>query len=131
MAQSVSRQLWKPVNTGENEAQPEETEFDLELLDEEQLAAFTLARCLNEARRHDPRTDQQIARAVGASKGYMSKWLNSVGAEQLDRFARYCQQTGHIGPIQKVVYDLGFDLTKRRKRPRRPPLQAPRRKHND
>lgn len=117
MTASLDPKWRKPLITGENQAQQEETSFDLECLDQRQLAAFDLSRCLNEAMRHDPRTDQQIAKAIGASKGYMSKWLTSVGAEQLGRLARFCLTTGHVGPVQKLAYELGFDL--KPKRPRR------------
>lgn len=120
MGASLSSKWRKPVDTGANPAQPEETEFDLEQLDQRQIEAFDLSRCLTEAMRHDPRTDQKIAKAIGVSKGYMSKWLNSVGAEQLGRFARFCLTTGHVGPIQKLADELGFELRpKRQRRPRR------------
>lgn len=118
MGHSLTAKWRKPVDTGANSTQPEETDFDLEQLDLRQLEAFDLNRCLTEAVRHDPRTDQQIAKAIGTSKGYMSKWLGSVGAEQLGRFAKFCITTGHVGPIQKVAHELGFEL--KPLRPRRP-----------
>ncbi|WAC75332.1 hypothetical protein OU995_11800 [Roseateles sp. SL47] len=110
MSRSFEPKPMKPANTGQNDPQPVETEFNLELLDLRQLEAFDLARCMTEAVRHDPRTDQQIAKAIGASKGYMSKWIGSVGAEQLGRFVRFCRTTGHVAPIQKIAHELGFEL---------------------
>lgn len=110
---SFERRQWKPGNTGQNDPTTEPA-FSMELLDEKQLAAFDIARCMDEALRHDPRTAQQIGKVIGTSKGYMSKWLNSVGAEQLGRFAKFCQATGHIAPVQKIVHDLGFEIRPRR-----------------
>jgi len=126
MGESLNPKWRKPLDTRVDSAQPAQTSFDMETLDARQIEAFDLTRCMTEAVRHDPRTDQQIAKAIGASKGYMSKWLGSVGAEQLGRFARFCEETGHIGPLQKVVYDLGFELKPKRSRRRaaRRPVNA-------
>lgn len=118
MGVSLSSKWRKPGDTGPNPTQPAEAEFDLEQLDQRQLEAFDLTRCITEAMRHDPRTDHGIAKAIGVSKGYMSKWISSVGAEQLGRFARFCLTTGHVGPIQKLADELGFEL-----KPKRQPRQ--------
>ena len=117
MSRSLEPPKRQPVNTSGNQERFDAHGFDLELLTPAQLAAYSHTKALGEAIRHDPRTDQQIARHAGISKGHMSKLRSGLWEEQANRLHALLVEVGHVGPLQKLAHDMGFDL--KRRRPRR------------
>lgn len=118
MSRSLEPPKRQPVNTSGNQERFDAHGFDLELLTPVQLDAYSHTKALGEAIRHDPRTDQQIARHARISKGHLSKLRSGLWEEQAKRMQALLVEVGHIGPAQKLLYDLGFDV--KRRKPRKP-----------
>jgi hypothetical protein len=56
------------------------------------------------------KTDEDIAKAIHVSKGYMSKLLRSLWVSQLKRFLRFMRETHCISPLQVLAYEMGCEL---------------------
>lgn len=104
----------KPPDTSGNQQRFDTDGFDLELLSPAQLQAYSHSKALGEAIRHDPRTDQQIARMARISKGHLSKLRSGLWEEQANRLHALLVEVGHVGPLQKLAHDMGFELKRRK-----------------
>jgi hypothetical protein len=116
MGKSLEPDRWKASDTTGNHRGISFTEFDLQLLTPAQLEAYSHTKAFNEAIRHDPRTDQQIAKHAKVSKGHLSKLRSGLWEEQAKRLESILFEVGHIGPAQKLLHDLGFTVTRRKRK---------------
>ncbi len=117
MSRSLEPPKRQPVDISGNQQGIDADGFDLALLSPTQLQAYSHTKALGEAIRHDPRTDQQIARHARISKGHLSKLRSGLWEEQANRMHALLVEVGHVGPAQKLLYDLGFEV--RRRKPRK------------
>ena len=107
---------WKPSDSTGNHPSTAADGFDLELLTPSQLEAFSHSKAFTEALRHDPRTDVEIAKHAKVSKGHLCKLRTGLWEEQAARLKSILFEVGHAGPVQKLVFDLGFELKRRKPR---------------
>ncbi len=115
MAKSIEPEYRRPPDTTGNQRGIHVYEFDLQLLTASQLENYSHTKAFNEAIRHDPRTDQQIAKHARVSKGHLSKLRSGLWEEQAKRLESILFEVGHIGPAQKLLHDLGFEVKRRKK----------------
>lgn len=119
MVTSLSLDQWKPADTaGNHRASQRDFGGVVEVPEPHRIAVELLARvsfsgCLHECMRHDGRTDDEIGRAIHISKGYMSKFLRSVGETWAKRLVRFMRETNCIAPLQKMADDMGCDVVLR------------------
>lgn len=114
MRESIEPPKRQHVSTSGNQQGIDADGFDLALLSPTQLQAYSHSKALGEAIRHDPRTDQQIARHARISKGHLSKLRSGLWEQQANRLHALLVEVGHVGPAQKLLYDLGFELKRRK-----------------
>lgn len=112
---SVEAPQWKPADTGGNRVVSQRdfggvAVVELRLIEPHIVSRGTFTGMLNECLRLDGRDDQEIARAVSISKGYLSKLLRSVWWAQVRRFIRFMRETRCVAPLQWIADDLGFEL---------------------
>jgi hypothetical protein len=114
-AVSLEPKLWKPADTGGNGVVTQRdfggvAPVALHVLDAALIARCTFSGSLAECLRHDGREDQEVARAIHVSKGYLSKLLRSVWAAQVTRLIRFMRETRCAAPLQKIADEMGFEL---------------------
>lgn len=112
---SLEPKLWKPADTEGNRVVTQRdfggvAPVALHTLDASLIARCTFTGALTECLRHDGRDDQEIARAIHISKGYLSKLLRSVWAAQITRLTRFMRETRCAAPLQKIADEMGFEL---------------------
>lgn len=115
MASSVLADQWKPRDTTGNHVVPQRdfggvAAVQLATLASQLLGRVSISGAINEALRHDGRTDLQLAEAMSISKGYMSKLVRSVWAAQLKRLVKFMRETRHIGVLQVLAHEMGCEV---------------------
>lgn len=118
MDRSFAATQWKPGDTGGNDVVAQRdfggvTAVEITTLDGPLLERISFTGALNECLRNDGREDQEIARAVHISKGYLSKLLRSVWAAQVKRLIKFMRETKHLGPLQVIAREMGCELVRR------------------
>ncbi len=116
MGTSLSDLHWKHADSTGNH--PGRADFDFALLTPSQLPAFSHTKAFTEALRNVEHTDARIAAKAGLSKGHLSKLRTGLWEEQANRMQALLLEVGHIGPAQKLLFDLGFEV--KRRKPRKP-----------
>lgn len=119
MAQSLYPTQWKPTDTAGNDRATQRDFGGVAVLPEphrldgQLLFRVSFSGCLHECVRSDGRTDEEIGRAINISKGYMSKFLRSVGEAWARRLVKFMRETNCIAPLQKLADEMGCDLVMR------------------
>jgi hypothetical protein len=119
MGTSLATEYRKPVDTGGNRVVTQRdfggvSQVRVALLDDHLVERMTLTGAFNECLRADGREDQQIAKAIHISKGYMSKLIRSVWAAQIKRLVAFMKETRCAAPLQKIADEMGYVLQPKR-----------------
>lgn len=116
---SLDTGQWKPVETTGNHVVPQR-DFggvaavrELHVIAGEHLNRLTFSGALADCLRHDGREDQEIAKAIHISKGYLSKLLRSVWYAQARRLVAFMRETRCIAPLQWIAHQVGCDVVQR------------------
>lgn len=73
----------------------------------------TFMQCMSEAARHSQLEDLEIARRIGISPGYMSKFMRHVGTQWAERLISYMRETNSIAPLQWIAHQVGCEVVTR------------------
>lgn len=117
MDRSVFPTNRKPEETAGNRSQLEMSLIGEvprpQFLDMSVVRAASFNGCLQSARLHCGLDDQQLAKKMHISKGYMSKFLNGVADCWVRRFIGFMRITGSLAPLQWIANQMGCDLVNR------------------
>jgi DNA-binding MarR family transcriptional regulator len=119
MGQSIAAQQWKPEEIGGNDWATSRqgelpcgvVEARFHTLEPHFVTTMKFAGAIAACLQHDGRSDEEIAKKIHISKGYMSKLLRSVWEAQYRRLRAFMRETRCVAPLQKLADDFGFVLT--------------------
>jgi hypothetical protein len=116
---SLHATQWKPEETSGN-AVVTQRDFggvaqvkEYRRLPAELVAHTPLAGAFNHCLLHAGMTDEEVAKKIHISKGYMSKLLRSIWVAQLKRLIRFMRETRCIAPLQVMAHEVGCDVVMR------------------
>lgn len=115
MDNSITRRHEKPANTPANHYEQKPLPLVGEVSATHELAPWIVDRmcfmgAINQCIYHDGRSAQAIARSIGTSKGYLSKLLNGLWAEQWARMRAFMRETNCAALLQRMAADLGYGI---------------------
>ena len=85
----------------------------LQLLPATVLTGATFTGVLGWALIHAGLEQQDAAREVHVSEGYMSRFLSSLGEQWARRTVRFMRATSCLGPLQWMAEQVGCDVVQR------------------
>jgi transcriptional regulator with XRE-family HTH domain len=114
MDRSVFPTNWKPEETNGNCTQlamPLIGEVPTpQVLGQQIVKATTFNGCLAAAVLHCGMDEQEIAKRIHISKGYMSKFLSGVAQVWAKRLLAFMRVTGSLAPLQWLADQMGCEL---------------------
>jgi hypothetical protein len=114
MDRSFERTEWKPEETAGKLSQAEMPFLcDVQppqLLSAPVMTHATFNGCLNEAIRHSGMEDQEVAKRIHISAGYMSKFMRGVAHQWAKRMLAFMRITNSLAPLQWMAHQMGCRL---------------------
>lgn len=117
----MDRSIWrgesKPQESGRNS-----TQLGLPILgqvgkpremDQRAVASADFSGVLAFALMQTGMDDSYFAEKLHISKGYMSRFVREAGEAWAKRLIRFMRETGSLGPLQWIAYQMGCELVVR------------------
>ena len=120
MRPTVCATEWKPEATAENHSAQrsfpllsEAQSMPWVVMPDQVVTGMRLSAILGYAAQHSGLDDQELAKKLSISKGYMSRFLRGVAEAWAKRLVRFMKETNNLGPLQWMAHQVGCEVVQK------------------